>query len=131
MSDSEIAPECLSFEWEMGDRGQMALRSKWVTGRRFDLARLLAERLLSPDGMEPLRAVTRSYTYRHKAQRAFAAEFLAPIEAVDAFLGGDYSEDRQSEAAEHFQVSAYTIRSLLVNNNRLGRQGALDALDRM
>ena len=131
LSDSDITSECLSFEWEMGDRGQMALRSNWVTGRRFDLARLLAERLLSPDGTEPLRAVTRSYTYRQKAQRAFAAEFLAPVEVVDAFLRGDYSEDRQSDAAEHFQVSAYTVRSLLVHNNRLGRRGALDALDRM
>ena len=109
----------------------MALRSRWATGRRFDLARLLAERLLPPVGAEPLRAVTRSYTYGQKAQRAFAAEFLAPIDAVDAFLSGDYSEDRQQEAADHFQVSWYTIRSLLVNNHRLGRQGALDALDRM
>ena len=89
------------------------------------------ERLLSSDGAEPLRAVTRSYTYRQKAQRAFAAEFLAPIEAVDAYLDGDCSDDSQNEAAEHFQVSSYTIRSLLVNDHRLGRQGTLDALDRM
>ena len=113
----------------MGGRSQMALRSKWVTGRRFDLARLLAERLLGPGETDPMRAVTKSYTYRQKAQRAFAAEFLAPIDAVDAFLAEDYSEDGQNEAAEHFQVSPYTIRSLLVNNHRVGRQGALDALD--
>ncbi len=130
LSDTDSASDCLSFEWETPERSRMALRSKWETGRRFDLARLLAERLLRPVGAEPLRAVTRSYTYGQKAQRAFAAEFLAPIGAVDAFLSGDYSEDRQREAADHFQVSSYVIRSLLVNNQRLGRQGALDALDR-
>lgn len=131
LSDTDSASDSLSFEWETSERSGMALRSRWATGRRFDLARLLAERLFPPVGAEPLRAVTRSYTYGQKAQRAFAAELLAPIDAVDAFLSGDYSEDRQQEAADHFQVSWYTIRSLLVNNHRLGRQGALDALDRM
>lgn len=130
LSDTDSASNSLSFEWETPERSRMALRSKWETGRRFDLARLLAERLLRPVGAEPLRAVTRSYTYGQKAQRAFAAEFLAPIDAVDAFLSDDYSEERQREAADHFQVSSYAVRSLLVNNHRLGRQGALDALDR-
>ena len=131
LSAADSPSASLSFEWETPRRSRMALRSKWETGRRFDLARLLAERLLRPVGREPLRAVTRSYTYGQKAQRAFAAEFLAPINAVDAFLSGDYSEERQSEAADHFQVSPYAIRSLLVNSHRLGRPGALDALDRM
>ncbi len=131
LSETDSTSDGLSFEWETTDRSRIALRSKWATGRRFDLARLLADRLLSPDGSEPLRAVTKSYTYGQKAQRAFAAEFLAPIDAVDAFLAGDYSEEGQTYAAEHFEVSPYTIQSLLVNNHRLGRQGALDALDRM
>lgn len=129
LSDTTSTSDSVSFEWDMGERCQMVLRSKWITGRRFDLARLLAARLLSPDDAEPLRAVTRAYTYRQKAQRAFAAEFLAPIEAVDEFLSEDYSEDRQNDAARHFQVSSYAIRSLLVNNHRVGREGALDALD--
>ena len=132
LSDTDSASDHLSFEWDAPGRSRMVLRSKWETGRRFDLARLLAERLLSPGGAEPFRAVTRSYTYGQKAQRAFAAEFLAPIDAVDACLSEDYySEERQREAADHFQVSSYAIRSLLVNNHRLGRQGAFDALDRM
>ena len=129
LSDTGSTSDCLSFEWEDGDRSRMAMRSKWMTGRRFDLTRLLAERLLSSDDADPLRTVTRSYTYRQKAQRAFAAEFLAPIDAVDEFLAEDYSDDRQDDAAQHFQVSPYAIRSLLVNNHRVGRQGALDALD--
>ena len=121
----------VSFELQESSQARIALRSKWETGRRFDLARLLGDRVFSGGDHERLRAVTRSYTYRQKAQRAFAAEFLAPIDAVDDYLGGDYAEDRQDEAARYFQVSPFMVRSLLVNNDRLGRNGALDVLDRM
>ena len=62
---------------------------------------------------------TQSYTYRQKAQRAFAAEMLAPIDAVDDFLEDDRSEDRYNDAAEHFNVSQMVISSLLRNNHRL------------
>ena len=121
----------LSFEWQESAQARIALRSKWETGRRFDLARILADRVLSGGHHERLRAVTRSYTYRQKAQRAFAAEFLAPIDAVDDYIAGDYAEDKQDEAASYFRVSPCTVRSLLVNNHRIGRDGALDVLDRM
>lgn len=131
LQDIDSISDGISFEWEQGKGSRLALRSKWVGGRRFDLARLLAERLFGASTAEPLRAATRSYTYRQKAQRAFAGEFLAPIEAVDAFLAGDHSDDRQNDAAEHYRVSPYTIRTLLVNNRRIGREGAFDLLDRL
>ena len=65
---------------------------------------------------------TRSYTYRQKMQRSFAAELLSPFEAVDEMLGGDYSIENQQDVAEYFQVSEITIRTLLVNHNRLERE---------
>ena len=95
------------------------MRSKWETGRRFDLARLIADRLFENDIRDPLLPATQSYTYRQKAQRAFAAELLAPIDAVDDFLNGDRSEDGFNDAAEHFNVSQMAISSLLRNNHRL------------
>lgn len=98
---------------------RIAMRSKWETGRRFDLARLIADRLFENNIGDPLLPATQSYTYRQKAQRAFAAEMLAPIDAVDDFLDGDRSEDRHNDAAEHFNVSQMTISSLLRNNHRL------------
>ena len=128
LTETGLVSDCLSFELERGDRSRIALRSNWLTGRRFDLARLLAERLLQPVEAEPLRTATKSYTYRQKAQRAFAAEFLAPMDAIEAFLEGDYSDDQQSEAAEHFEVSPYTIRFMLMNNHRMGRDGAFDRM---
>ena len=115
-----------------GENGhsRIALRSKWETGRRFDLARLLADRLCIDRSDEPLHPVTRSYTYRQKMQRAFAAELLAPIEAVDDFLNSDTSEEKQNDAGKHFNVSPLMIQSLLVNNNRINREEALDIIDR-
>ena len=97
-----------------GSRSRIALRSKWEAGRRFDLARLLGDRLLGQD--EPLLPATRAYTYRQKAQRAFAAELLCPYHAVRDFLGTDRSAERREEAASYFNVSPLAISTVLVNN---------------
>lgn len=102
-------------------QGRVVLRSHWETGRRFEVARLLADRLVAR-GEDRLRAATRAYTYRQKMQRAFAAEFLSPFDAVEAILDGDHSAEAQEEAARHFDVSELTIRTLLVNHGRLERE---------
>lgn len=105
--------------------GRIVFRSRWRTGRRFEVARLLGDRLIAgqPDR---LRAATRAFTYRQKMQRAFAAEFLSPFDAVEAILSGDNSPEAREEAASHFDVSELTIRTLLVNHGRLERE-ELDA----
>lgn len=100
------------------DAGHLILRSKWHEGRRFELARLLGDRLLASPASQ-LFPATRASTYRQKMQRAFAAEFLSPFEEVTALLQGDYSSEGQRDAAEHFDVSPLTIRTLLVNHHRL------------
>lgn len=112
----------LSFALDTaGDDSRMVLRSKWTTGRRFDLARLLGDRLLDSGGA--LHPATRANTYRQKAQRSFAAELLSPFEAVDEMLAGDYSLERQQDVAEHFDVSPMTIDTLLKNHGRIEREG--------
>ena len=101
--------------------GRVVLRSRWETGRRFEVARLLADRLVAR-GSDRLRAATRAYTYRtyrQQLQRSFAAEFLSPFETINEMLAGDYSVEAQADAAEHFNVSPLTIRTLLVNHGRL------------
>jgi len=100
---------------------RVVLRSRWPTGRRFELARLLADRIVTPPPGR-LHAATRAYTYRQKMQRSFAAELLSPFEAVDQMLAGDYSGEAQQDVAEHFQVSERTILTLLVNHRRLERE---------
>lgn len=112
----------ISFALDTDARvGRVVLRSKWETGRRFELARLIGDRLLSQANGK-LFPATRAYTYRQKAQRSFAAELLSPFDAIDAMLDGDYSMEAQQDVAEHFQVSPLTVRTLLVNHRRLDRE---------
>ena len=100
---------------------RIVLRSKWKTGRRFELARLLGDRVANA-ATSKLFPATRAHTYRQKMQRSFAAEFLSPFNAVDEMLQGDYSMENQQEVAEHFEVSPMTIRTLLVNHKRIERE---------
>lgn len=105
--------------------GRIVLRSNYLTGRRFELARLLGDRIAS--GLnERLLPVTRAHTYRQKLQRAFAAELLCPFEALDDLLDGDYSEQACEDAAMHFNVSGRTVTTLLVNHKRLERNSLED-----
>ena len=41
-------------------------------------------------------------------------------------LGGDYSEEKQDEVAEHFSVSPMTIQAQLVNHGRINQEDAPD-----
>jgi hypothetical protein len=106
---------------ESATKSKVILRSKWEAGRRFELARLLGDRVVRSWGGR-LFPATRTYTYRQKMQRSFAAEFLSPFAAVEDFLARDYSIEAQQDCAEHFRVSELTIRTLLVNHGRVERE---------
>ena len=115
----------LSFALDDGpSKGRIVLRSRWHAGRRFETARLLGDRLAAK-GHELLYPATRAHTYRQKMQRAFAAELLSPFETVQEKLGGDFSEESQTEVARYFGVSSLTIRTALVNHGLLDRDGLL------
>lgn len=118
---SESADVGISFMLDQGDRGgSVFLRSKWLSGRRFEIARLLGDRMMAPQGV--LYPATRAYTYRQKAQRSFAAELLSPFISVFHMLDGDFSAENQLDVAEYFKVSPLTIRTQLVNHQILERE---------
>ncbi len=118
---ADTPPARLSFSLDgSASESRFVLRSRWETGRRFDLARLLADQIVAVPAAH-LHAATRAHTYRQKMQRAFAAELLSPFEAVDSMLNGDLSAEAQQDVAAHFQVSDRTILTLLVNHRRLER----------
>jgi hypothetical protein len=102
------------------DEGRVGLRSRWESGRRFELARLLGDELMYAGGK--LFPATRAYTYRQKAQRSFAAELLSPFRAVLNMLQGDFSQEKQLDVAEYFGVSEITIRTQLMNHKILERE---------
>ena len=121
--NEDTHPTCnMSFALDSADReGRIVLRSKWRAGRRFELARILGDRLMNAYGGR-LHPATRAFTYRQKAQRSFAAEFLSPFESTLGMLEGDYSLENQLDVAAHFEVSEMTIRAQLVDHKILERE---------
>ncbi len=113
-------------------KSRIVLRSKWKVGRRFDLARLIGDELIGDELIVnggALHPATRAFTYRQKVQRSFAAELLSPFEAVDDMLAGDYSQERQQDVSEHFEVSPMTINTLLKNHRLLERDDSEQDFD--
>jgi hypothetical protein len=105
---------------ELGNAMRLHFRRRNRAGLRFEAARLLCDELVAPDSDQWLSA-TDTRTSRQKVQRAYAAELLCPIEHLDEFLSGDYTQERIEDAAEHFGISPLAISSHLANNNRIGR----------
>ena len=103
---------------QRSDKVKIVLRKRNRAGRRFEFARLLCDHLLSSPNDKWLPA-TDTKTIRQKWQRAFAAEFLCPIDSLIARLDDDFSDDAMEEAADHFGVSERTVTSQLVNHGLL------------
>jgi hypothetical protein len=102
---------------ETGDsRLNLLFKRRNASGLRFEAARFLADYLTAPASDAWLPA-TDTRTARQKMQRAFAAEFLCPIDALQAFLDDDLSEERIEEAADHFGVSALTAKNQLASHD--------------
>lgn len=91
-------------------------RKKHPLGKRFELARLLGDYIFTSKAEPRWLATTDLHTSRQKYQRAFAAEFLCPVAALQDFLQGDYSEPAIEDAAQHFEVSRQAVEPLLINN---------------
>lgn len=100
--------------------GRIALCPRHPNGRRFDLARVVGDRLCySSDKLLP---ATKAKTYRQRFQRAFAGELLCPFNAIDERLSGDYEDQEQcDEIAREFQVSPQVIQHQLMNHGRIER----------
>lgn len=122
--EARFDPMAFSLQ-ETGRDGRVVLRSRWETGRRFEMARLLGDQLLFR-AEESLHPATGSDTFRQRTQRAFAAEFLCPYEALLDFLKKDFSETAQAEAGRHFLVSPWAVKTILVKKHRLPREALPD-----
>lgn len=100
----------------------ISLNQPRLTGRRFALARLAADHFAAPEE-DKLLPLTSARTSRQKFQRAFAQEFLCPIDELIDFLGvAAPDNDDIDDAAAHFGVSPLTIRTTLVNKGVMERE---------
>ncbi len=100
---------------------KVVLQPSIVTGRRFALARLVGDQILEALD-EPLIPIMRSYSYRQKVQRAFAAELLCPFETARQQLDDDFSEESRERIANEYRVSPMLVSTQLVNNGLLERR---------
>ena len=110
-----------SFSFALDDSeasGHVVLRkTDWQTNRRFEVARILGDRIFSQK--ESLLPATRAQTYRQKWQRAFAAELLCPAESLIDMVDGDVSPESIESAAEEFEVAELVVKSLLADHELL------------
>ncbi|MEE8435896.1 MAG: hypothetical protein V3S64_14020, partial [bacterium] len=114
-------PLGLSIKKEGSEQLKFLFRARNRPSGRFEAARFLADWLMESKNDHWFPA-TVAKTARQKVQRAFAAEFLCPIESLTEFLNTDFSEDKIEDAAAHFEVSSRTILSHLVNHGKLSRE---------
>lgn len=126
IEDEQCSRGAASFYLSGGDGsdgGRLVLRQHYPESRRFDLARIIGDRLCyNGDNLLP---ATKARTYRQKLQRAFAGELLCPFEVIDDRLAGDCDDDeQQEEAAREFKVSPFVIRTQLMNYGRIERGSA-------
>lgn len=84
-------------------------------GQRFALARAIFDHLVDPRRID---IVTDSFMLKDKASRAFAAEFLAPVDGIRHQLHGAsvLDEDAVADLADVFQVSSRVIEHQVANN---------------
>jgi len=84
--------------------------------RQYSLARALyfvpdAEACISP------RLITRSFTWDQQASRAFAAELLAPAEALRRLVDERNTDESIADIAQVFNVSSWVIEHQLENHS--------------
>ena len=98
------------------DALNVSLQKRHPNARRFALARIIGDHIMAPS-TERLLPITNSRTQRQRFQRAFATEFLCPIESLKEFVenrGPD--DDLLDDASLRYQVPPMQIERSLVNN---------------
>lgn len=99
---------------------KLLFRKRNRPARRFEAARFIAGHLCA-EARDKWLPVTDAVTARQKLQRAFAAEFLCPIESLQRYLGDEFLPEAFEEAAEHFGISEKAIKSHLANHHLIPR----------
>jgi hypothetical protein len=113
-----LPPLGLAIRGAREEDAKFVFRRRARSGRRFEIARLICDHAIA-DKSDSWLPATDGKTSRQRIQRAFAAEFLCPIDPLIDFLGEDFTSDSFDEAAEHFGVSPQAVTTQLVNQGIL------------
>ena len=114
------APIGLAVRMQESSEFKLLFRKRNLPARRFEAARFIADYLCG-ERQDRWLPVTDAATVRQKLQRAFAAEFLCPIEALRGFLGDEFFPEAFEDAAEHFGISEMAVKSHLANHQLIPR----------
>ena len=120
----ENTPAPVGLAVREGAKTDLHFHKQRVDSQRFEAARFLGDYLLA-DRNDRWLTTTDASTLRQKTQRAFAAEFLAPIAALEETMQGDFSPDSIADAADRFEVAPLLVRSHLANHDLID-QGAVN-----
>lgn len=134
-----ISPSVARLQFSLGVRrpdGQVSffLRHSRPANMRFELARLIADYVLSSGSTSGWLACNELKTWRQQYQRAFAAELLCPADKLKDFLERKASsqwqckfvdDDTIQEIAERYEVTDFTVRRVLYNNKMIPRSNAM------
>lgn len=98
-------------------------RKRHPDAKRFEYARFLGGCFMGSKDSNEWMVSSELATAQQKRQRAFAAEFLCPVNSLTGFLSEDFSESKIEDASDYFGVSEKTIMSILMNNGYLDLSG--------
>lgn len=98
---------------------RFAFRKEGGAYRRNEAARILGDHLASASG-EGWLIESDAKSGRQQYQRAFAAEFLCPIDSLVERLQNDYSDNNIESASDYFNVNETMVRWQLINSRPEG-----------
>lgn len=114
------APMGLAIRTGAGEELKLLFRKRNRPARRFEAARFIADHLCA-ERRDRWFPITDAATGRQKLQRAFAAEFLCPIESLRKYLGDEFLPEAFEDAAEHFGISEMAVKSHMANHHLIPR----------
>ncbi len=114
----EKLPENACFgmgEFQPDGKGSLVLTKKHPSSKRFQLARLIGDFVMSHQDSS-LHIAGETYSMRQKMQRAFAAEFLCPAAELESSYDPRNREDFISSKAIEYSVSELVIQHQVDNS---------------
>lgn len=114
------APMGLAVRTGNSEELKLLFRKRNRPARRFEAARFIADYLCA-ERRDRWLPITDAATARQKLQRAFAAEFLCPIQSLRDYLGDEFLPEAFEDAAEHFGISEMAVKSHLANHHLIPR----------
>ena len=107
-----------SFGMRNADTCKFTFLKDRIESKRFQAARFIGDHCISMFLEKDTNwlILSDSSTYRQKAQRAFGAEFLMPVDLITKYTDGQYTQTNVKKVAATFEVSPVLVATQLANH---------------